>query len=271
MEINKRLKTPLRWPGGKSRAIYKLNKEMGEIDEITEIRDAFLGGGSYPLYLSQLYPEKKVWVNDIYFPVYNFWIQLRDNCTELKGKLLKLIKEHFTISSRKLLFIHMKEIMNNSEETLLDRAVAFYIVNKCSFSGLTENSSFSAGSSVQNFKESIIKSLPYYSKIIQNWKITNLDYTELLDNSPHFFIYLDPPYDITSNLYGKKGKLHKNFDHDTFRKQVLKHQNAKILVSYNKEIEGLNNITFPLTYTMRSNKKYNENQKKRQEVIIKTF
>jgi DNA adenine methylase len=271
MEINKRLKTPLRWPGGKSRAIYKLHKEMGDITDIREIRDAFLGGGSYPLYLSQLYPEKNVWVNDIYFPLYNFWKQLRDNCKQLKTELLKLIKEHFTIFSRKLLFTDMKKVMNDEEETLLNRAVAFYIVNKCSFSGLTEIGSFSGGSSVTNFKESIIKSLPYYSKIIKNWKITNLDYTKIMDNASHVFIYLDPPYDIKSNLYGNKGKLHKHFNHDNFKQVLLKHPESKILVSYNKEIEGLNNITFPLTYTMRSTKKYNENQKKRHEIICKNY
>ena len=271
MEINKKLKTPLRWPGGKSRAIYKLHKEMGDITDITEIRDAFLGGGSFPLYLSQLYPKKKVWVNDLYYPVYNFWIQLRDNCKELTTELLKLIKEHFTIFSRKMLFIDMKKVMNDEEETLLNRAVAFYIVNKCSFSGLTENGSFSGGSSVTNFKESIIKSLPYYSKIIKKWKITNLDYTELLDNASQVFIYLDPPYDIKSNLYGKKGKLHKHFNHIIFRKVLFKQPKSKILVSYNKEIEGLNNITFPLTYSMRSTKKYIEKQKKRQEIICKSY
>ena len=30
------------------------------------------------------------------------------------------------------------------------------------------------------------------------------------------FVYLDPPYDIKSNLYGKKGNMHRGFDHDKF-------------------------------------------------------
>ena len=30
------------------------------------------------------------------------------------------------------------------------------------------------------------------------------------------FVYLDPPYEIKSNLYGKKGNMHKGFDHDDF-------------------------------------------------------
>ena len=50
----------------------------------------------------------------------------------------------------------------------------FYIVNKCSFSGLTESSSFSAQASDSNFSIKGINNLKYYSELIKNWKITNL-------------------------------------------------------------------------------------------------
>ncbi len=269
-KINKRLKTPLRWAGGKSRFIYKLHDQMGDITDINEIRDPFLGGGSFPLYLSKLYPNKKVWVNDLYFPVYNFWIQLRDNCKELKSKLLGLLKEHFTIFSRRLLFFDMKKAMNDENESLVDRAVAFFVVNKCSFSGLTESGSFSGQSSIKNLNKSIINALSYYSKLIQHWRITNVDYAELLNDSNDVFIYLDPPYDIKSNLYGKKGDMHKNFNHETFKENVQKTK-SKIMISYNKEIDGLNNNKYPLTYTLRTDKKYIDTQKKREEFIIKNY
>ena len=59
-----------------------------------EIHDCFLGGGSFPLYLTKLYPNLKVRVNDIYFPLYNFWIQLRDNGNELSEKLLEIKKQN---------------------------------------------------------------------------------------------------------------------------------------------------------------------------------
>ena len=89
-EVNKRCKTPLRWVGGKSRALKKLEvHNPKDMDNIIEIRDAFLGGGSYPLYLSQLYPDKAIWVNDVYYPLYNFWIQLRYNSEQLISKLVK--------------------------------------------------------------------------------------------------------------------------------------------------------------------------------------
>ena len=270
-KVNKRLKTPLRWVGGKSRALKKLEiHNPKNMDNIIEIRDAFLGGGSYPLYLSQLYPDKRIWVNDIYVPLYNFWVQLRDNHEELIIKLIKKKEDNDTIDKCKLLFLSSKNIINHNGYSNIDKAVAFYVVNKCSFSGLTENSSFSKGASVSNFKISIIESLPFYSKLIQNWRITNLDYKELMKGDGHIFLYLDPPYDIKSNVYGKKGDLHKIFNHEDFKEECLKCK-CRILISYNLEINGLCNSSFDLTYTMKSNKEYVEDQKKRKEKAINNY
>ena len=75
----KSLKTPLRYPGGKSRAISKLCQWLPS-REITEYREPFLGGGSMALEMTKRLPEEvPIWVNDLYEPLINFWINLRDN------------------------------------------------------------------------------------------------------------------------------------------------------------------------------------------------
>ena len=104
--------------------------------------------------------------------------------------------------------------MDDSES--FHRAVSFYIVNKCSFSGLTESSSFSAQASESNFSLKGIDKLQFYSEIIKKWRITNYSYDYLLGAEGNAFVYLDPPYDIKDNLYGRKGSMHKRFDHDRF-------------------------------------------------------
>ena len=92
-------------------------------------------------------------------------------------------------------------MVNDETTTLFDRAVAFYVINKCSFSGLTESSSFSKMASDSNFSVQGIENLRYYHKLIQNWKITNQSYETLLCDNPETFVYLDPPYDIRDSLY----------------------------------------------------------------------
>ena len=65
----KQLKTPLRYPGGKSRAVKKLfgyypyNKS-----DYKEFREPFLGGGSFALEWTKRFPDTKVWVNVLYEP-----------------------------------------------------------------------------------------------------------------------------------------------------------------------------------------------------------
>ena len=57
------IKSPLRYPGGKSRAI-KIISDL--IPTFKEIREPFVGGGSVFLYAKQKYPQKIFWVNDLY-------------------------------------------------------------------------------------------------------------------------------------------------------------------------------------------------------------
>jgi DNA adenine methylase len=96
-------------------------------------------------------------------------------------------------------------------------------MNKCSYSGLTENSKFSVQASKSNFTLMSIDKLPLFSNIIQNWKITNLDYEPVMnEKGEDVFIFLDPPYNIKDFLYGTKAELHSSFSHQRFADDVKK-------------------------------------------------
>ena len=151
--------------------------------------------------------------------------------------------------------------------------MAFYIVNKCSFSGLTESSSFSEQASNSNFSLRGIEKLPGYSSLISKWRITNYSYDYLMDGNMGAFMYLDPPYDIKDNLYGHKGSMHKGFDHDKFAADCDSN-NMDQLVSYNSDQLVKDRFTnwtaaeFDLTYTMRSVGEYMRDQKQRKELLL---
>ena len=228
----KQLKTPLRYPGGKSRAVAKLCKWLPS-REITEYREPFLGGGSMALEMTKRLPEDvPIWVNDLYEPLYNFWKVLQEDGEPLTDILLDRKQQHPDQDSARKLFNDAKDILNDFTQTSVDRAVAFYIVNKCSFSGLTESSSFSKSASDSNFSIRGIERLPSYSKLIQRWKITCLSYEELVSDETLTFIYADPPYDIKDALYGYKGDKHKGFDHATFA-DVFDKCLCNVMISYN--------------------------------------
>jgi DNA adenine methylase len=269
----KQLKTCLRYPGGKSRACEKMGPYFPDLNNYTEFREPFIGGGSVAIYITKKYPNLGIWVNDLYEPLVNFWQQLQISGDELKNILVDLKTTNNNPNLARELFIHTKGQINDQSLPSIHRAVAFYVVNKCSFSGLTESSSFSAQASDHNFSLRGIEKLPEYSKLIKNWRITNYSYDYLMDGNKSSFVYLDPPYDIKDNLYGNKGSMHKGFDHDKFAADCDA-AGMDQLISYNssqlikKRFEKWNSVEFDHTYTMRSVGEYMKEQNKRKELLL---
>ena len=274
----KSFKTPLRYPGGKSRACKKMEPFFPDLRDYDVYYEPFLGGGSVALHITKKYPKLKIYVNDLYEPLYNFWVQLQTNGDYVHSQLQKLKSTYSDRNSARELFEDAKEKLYDSDITDEDRAVYFYVINKCSFSGLTESSSFSEQASDANFSMRGINKLPIYTKLIRNWRITNFNYGTFINEllwfrNRKYFIYLDPPYDIKDNLYGKKGSMHKKFDHDKFAKDCEIY-NSDILISYNSEqlvknrFKDWNCAEFDLTYTMRSVGEYMRNQKTRKELLL---
>jgi site-specific DNA-adenine methylase len=269
----KSLKTALRYPGGKSRAVTKMDLYFPDLRNYDEFREPFLGGGSVAIHITKKYPFLKIWVNDLYEPLVNFWQQLQMFGNEIRDELSGYKLAHCTLELAKDLFLNCKEKINDTSVSNFDRAVAFYVVNKCSFSGLTESSSFSPQASNSNFSLRGINKLPEYSKLIANWRITNYSYDYLMDGNKGAFMYLDPPYDIKDNLYGRKGSMHKGFDHDKFAADCDANDMDQ-LVSYNSDqlvkdrFKNWNAAEFDLTYTMRSVGEYMREQKQRKELLL---
>ena len=272
----KSLKTPLRYPGGKSRAIKKMVQFLPDMSKYKEYREPFLGGGSVALYITQTYPHLEIWVNDLYEPLVNFWQQLQDNGNEIATRLRTFKTAYPTQERAKELFLESKELINDGMVSDTSRAVAFYIVNKCSFSGLTESSSFSKQASDSNFSLRGIEKLPEYSEIIQNWVITNLTYERMSCDEKDVFTYLDPPYEIKSSLYGKKGGMHKGFNHDAFAEECDRHTNH-MMISYNSSqlirdrFKEWTPSEFDHTYTMRSVGDYMKEQQERKELVLTNY
>ena len=236
----KSLKTPLRYPGGKSKAVKTLSQWYPKI--ISEYREPFIGGGSIAIDITKANPNIPIWINDLYVPLYNFWVQLRDNGDELSERVREEKQNTLDEGDGDKVTAKAKELFNQYKEeidkyTNLEKAVAFFIINKCSYSGLTENSTFSPTASNSNFSLVGADKLKEFSKLIKNWKITNINYSEVMgaDGSDDTFVFLDPPYDIKDFLYGKNREMHKSFDHNLFAENVYKCKH-KFMITYNVNI-----------------------------------
>ena len=98
----------------------------------------------------------------------------------------------------------------------------------------------------------------------------------MLSDEEETYIYLDPPYEIKSNLYGRKGVMHKGFNHDEFA-TICDKSISPILISYNSSqlirdrFDGWTVAEFAHTYTMRSTGCYNKEQASRKELVLMNY
>ncbi|MCL2417458.1 MAG: DNA adenine methylase [Bacteroidales bacterium] len=246
------IKSPLRYPGGKSRAVETIAKLIPNFDEF---REPFLGGGSVFVYVKQRYPNKKFWVNDLYLELYKFWEMTQKDINALIDQVYQWRKEY---SVGKELFQFLNKNLDNFND--IERAAAFFIFNRVTFSGTTLSGGYSESAFTGRFTESSIKRLNDLAKVINGSTITNLDYEELVKKEgENVFIFLDPPYysATKSALYGKNGNLHKSFDHERFAEN-MKNCKHKWLITYDdseyiRDLFSFANITpWNLTYGMRN-------------------
>lgn len=267
------IKNILRYPGGKSRAIPFL---MEYIPAFSEYREPFVGGASIFLAVKQEYPNKKYIINDLYRETYNFWVVCQERPLELVNKI-KEYKSEYKDKDNKAgnkgeeLF---KELYRNMRSFgYIERAAAFFILNRSSFSGMM--SGFSEDAFKNRFTDSSIESIMELaqSEILKDVQIYNKDYQKILeiDNSDStkesdVLIVLDPPYwNVGSpKLYGRSGALHEFFDHQRFA-NVMKNMNEtkkyNWLITYDNsnKVKQLFNwapsfVEFDLVYGMGNTK-----------------
>ena len=263
------IKSPLRYPGGKSRVADIIIKQFPKFDEY---REPFLGGGSVFIRQKQLFPTQKFWINDIYFDLFNFWKMSQTQVQDLIEKVGELKSKH---ENGKELYYFLKSNCNNVNS--LELASAFFIFNRITFSGTTLSGGYSESAFRGRFTLSSIERLKPIQNLLENVEITNLDYEKLVTkNGENVFIYLDPPYFSAkqSKLYGKKGNLHTNFDHEKFA-NVMKTCKHKWLITlddceYIRELFSFAKISpLQFAYGMR-NVKENSSQIGR-ELLISNY
>lgn len=221
--------SPLRYPGGKTRACKKLDIILNEhfnINKFNNFISPFFGGGSFEFYIQNNYGLNII-ANDKFIPLYNFWktckLDKENLCMELNKKIETIDKDKF-INFR-------KNIME--EENNLNQSIMYFIINRCSFSGATLSGGFSLEASKKRFTKSSIDRIRKLD--LKNYNIYNFDFEEFINNNQDEknLLFLDPPYYLekASTLYGNNGDMHDNFDHDKLYKCLLKNKNW--LMTYN--------------------------------------
>lgn len=238
------IKSPLRYPGGKSRAIQQMKFLLPK--EFSEYREPFVGGGSFFIYLKQQQPSLKIWINDLNPELYYFWKYAQIDSVKLAREVAKVKKEKKDGQS---LFNELLSVDAYSL-TGFERAVRFFVLNRITFSGVVESGGYSQLAFESRFTDSSIERVSKLSSLLADIKITHLDYRKLLhDGGRSVFTFLDPPYfkATKSKLYGKNGVLHTGFNHDKFAQEMKKCKHSW-LITYDDSLEIRQNFSFAKIY-----------------------
>ena len=221
--------SPLRYPGGKTRAckiIEDVILNHFNLQNFDVIISPFFGGGSFEFYLQNKYGLKLI-VNDKFTPLYNFWKQVKENKTILCEELRKIT------SVSKEQFMSYRNTIMNLHDNVLQQSIQYFIINRCSFSGSTLSGGFSEEASNKRFTPSSINKIEALD--FTNIEIHNDDFYQFIHNTSNnkTFLFIDPPYYLEnkSKLYGNNGDMHEGFNHTSLF-ELLETKNNWI-VTYN--------------------------------------
>lgn len=242
------MKTPIRYAGGKSRAIKHITPH---VEDQTKIISPFMGGGSLEVHWASM--GKEVIGYDVFDMLVNFWDVALTRPYELADELAKITPDKSTYAEIKetLMTLDKTQSMLSGWKTdhykradikTLDDVVsaAYYYFN--------HNTSYGPG--YLGWGSSVYlndKSWDRMVEQIRNFKCDKLkvyqkDFSESILEHKNDFLYLDPPYFLDSagdnkmfaGIYPMRNipVHHNDFDHKRLQDLLYEHQ-GEFVLSYN--------------------------------------
>lgn len=199
-------KSPLRYPGGKTRALAILDRYLRqEYPGRQTLLSPFLGGGSFELACAS--SGMQVYGNDLFVPLYTFWQVLKLDPRGIHAAVLRQLP-----MTKEVFLRHRNSKLDYKDPQ--EVAAAYFLVNRSSFSGATFCGGYSAEAGEKRCNQSAVDRLLEVD--MRNVTLSNKDAVDFLRDHPETqdtVVYADPPYYITSYVYGKDGDMHEGFDH----------------------------------------------------------
>lgn len=181
----KKVKSPLRYPGGK---FYALKHIMPYIEciEHDEYREPFMGGGS--VFFAKEKAKYNI-LNDLESDIVNFYNIILNN--DAKCELINRLVNETANKDRH------NEIKNFEPKNDLDRAFKTYYLNRTSYCGIINTPAWGYAEGKSSPPENWGAFIENASEKLKGSELFSLDYEEILHMPPKgksVLIYLDPPY-----------------------------------------------------------------------------
>lgn len=196
-----RTKSPINYEGGKTRAVSILRRQMPR--GLREMLAPFIGGGPFEIEMAKR--GVRVHAYDAEPALVCFWRHQTTDPFRLFAEVKALGEP--TKDDLKKWKKNLPEMTDS-----IERAAKYYLVNKASWMGMTLAGGLSTDRRATRRSMHDIHKFDA-KKLSVEW----MGFQESLARHPNMFAYLDPPYifenEKAATLYGVRGKLHQDFDH----------------------------------------------------------
>jgi DNA adenine methylase len=234
-----RVRSPLRYPGGKSRVARRLGRY---IPEHADYREIFVGGGAIFFHKNK---ARRNWINDLHPGLYALWKTLRDHVDDF----VELCEQQDTSDLRATFqyWIDRQDLMKaDGDEHLVERAVQYFFINRTVWSGRVvydparRSRLYFSNPGGWRLLEKRMALIRKCAAKLHKVKITQLPFEKCVGRaSADTFIYADPPY-YRDSLDSPTSKLYEGHfaieEHELLR-DLLAETPAKAMISYDDRPE----------------------------------
>ena len=258
------MKTIFRYPGGKAKAIKFIKPFWEELRDHNEYREPFVGGGSVFIAKQRV---KCNWINDKDKDLIAFYKTIKNN--KNREKLIDFLL------SLKVCRKTYDDFFYSRPNNIFDKAVRYYFLNRCSFSGITKWNAY-IGDPRWNIEKNQ-DTIRYVGEKLSKYKITSIDFEKVITekSSESVFMFLDPPYAESRQVAAYNIPFSDN-DHIRLA-ETLKKTKHKFLLTYdNCEFirnlyKGFHLFDRTWTYSVANSKVHHNPREAGNELFITNF
>jgi len=242
-------KTPIRYAGGKTRAIKHIIPYFPT--DLTNVISPFMGGGSLEVYLTNL--NINVHGFDIFKPLVTFWDEMINDNQNFVNFLrtIEPTAENYKVVKDKLVNWEYTQEMLKGWKTdfyIRKNPITLTPVEIASYYYFNHNTSYGPG--YLGWPSSVYLTQAKWNKMIDDiskfngskLQVSQSDFSDVITGHPNDFIYLDPPYFMGKDSDNKMHAAiypmknipvhHEGFNHELLRDLLHSHP-GKFIMSYN--------------------------------------